>query len=136
MKPDPDVIKRLLDAFEHYPKPFPSLNDLRELDVSLPDDELLAFHLLLMEERGLVADASGDPGVGVSVCASGEVVVSYISLRLTADGHDFAQQLRDPVVYEKVKAVMGTSGLGVAVSVAGAVVTQLAKRALGLEASP
>lgn len=132
MKPDPDVIKTLLDAFERHPKPFPSLYELRELGVSLPDSEVLAFHLLLMEERGLLASVRGKPGVGVSVCASGEVVVSNISLRLTATGHDFAQQLRDPVVYEKVATVMGTSGLGVAVSVAGAIVTQLATRALGL----
>lgn len=136
MKPDPDYIRRVLDAFEGCPKAFPTLDDLREQDALIQADERLAFHLMLMRDRSLVVDANGDPDIGIQICGGcggdDALVISIFPLRLTAAGHEFAQQLRDPVVYEKVKGVIGTSGLGVAMSVAGAIATQLATRALGL----
>lgn len=132
MKPDPDYIKRVLDAFEGSRKPFPSISDLREQDPGIEEDDTLVFHLLQMQDRGLLADANGEPDIGIQVCSDGEIVVSIVPLRLTSAGHEFAQQLRNPVVYEKVKGVMGESGFAVAVQVAGAIATQLAMRTLGL----
>lgn len=132
MRPDPDYIKKLLDAFEASEKPFPSISDLQEQDSTIELDDVLAFHLVQMSDRGLLRDANGSSNVGVSVGAGGGLAISVFPLRLTPAGHDFAQQIRNPEVYEKVKSTTREGGLAVAIQVAGAVAAQYALTKLGL----
>ncbi len=131
MKRDATYIKKLLDAFEGCEESFPTVTDLRKHDPSIKEDRTLAYHLLQMQDAGLVIGANGED-VGVQAFGDGDVLINVYPLRLTSSGHDFAASLREPKVFEKVVGVIKDSGLSVAVQVAGTLATQFAMQKLGL----
>jgi hypothetical protein len=54
-------------------------------------DEDLAYHLSLLQERGLIEVPDSQPMIGI------------VFTRLTWEGHDFLDAVRDPEIWKKTK---------------------------------
>jgi hypothetical protein len=126
MKRDMDLVRELLlkisDAPEH-----PNFADIipghKE---GTPEYELAAYHMhMLTEEAGLVH--------GIDVCSQdGD---DWLELRLTWQGNNFLENIRDQTVWEKTKAgaqKLGGASWDVIVELAKSYVKAEAKRRLGL----
>src|SRR5665213_3955723 len=93
MKPDPDYIKKVLDAFREHPDPSMDIGQLAEVGLSYQTAEFY-FHLRLLNDQGFVERDDSQPGVGVDRASlDGGYCWSVIPLRLTADGHAFAEAM-------------------------------------------
>ena len=87
----------------------------------------LVFHLEILEDQNLIESVSNNiDGIGFKRFGRNEVVISFIPLRLTAQGHQFAADLVKPGVFEKLESSFKEVGPTEAVKV----VFSLAKQAL------
>ena len=81
MKPDTDYLRRLLDALQASPSPWPTTGYLAESGIE-PDEQML-FHLQLLDDGGFVQPVNTDCNFGFMELG-GEVAWQSVSLRLTA----------------------------------------------------
>lgn len=102
MKIDLDYLKGLLEAFQAAPKPTTNIQELRERGFDHENDRFW-FHMKILEDKGLIKNEKGF-GLGYSQGINGDVMVSVVPLRLTADGHDFLEALRNKTVWAKIKS--------------------------------
>jgi hypothetical protein len=92
MKQDPEYLKQLLTAFRDAQNP---TTDIRELDskgLSIHDPRF-EFHMMLLQDDGLLESASRKGGIGLAKSADGAILWSVIPLRLTPSGQKFAKDL-------------------------------------------
>ncbi|KAA2241129.1 DUF2513 domain-containing protein [Salinarimonas soli] len=130
MKRDKDLIRALLIKLEDLNVPplglvsFPYGDE--ELAVEGYTVEQVLYHLELIAEAGLV-EVQGS-GFG----ADG----TFLFRRLTWNGHEFLDAVRDPEIWRETKgrlSKVGAWSLDVVVGVAKALAKQKAKELLGLE---
>ncbi len=88
MKRDMDLVRELLLKIEAHDNP--SFGDLLDEEA---DEEKLAEHIRLLEAAGFVTGIAGH-----SLNRS-----YWMDLRLTWEGHDFLDSVRDPQIWEKTK---------------------------------
>lgn len=133
MRPDPNYIKRLLDAFESSEADYADMDGLRERGIDIETVEFI-FHMRILGDRGLVERVDEKQGLGITRGADGETTLNTgIALRLTDDGHSFALHLLGPSeVSEKVRSVIVSSGMEVAVQLATSIAAQYTAKVLGL----
>lgn len=93
MKPDNDYLKALLGAFQESPAPTTDIRQLKKAGIDY-EDEKFAFHMEYLADRGCLEAADGKPGLGLDRGADNSLQWSVIPLRLTAQGHHFATELR------------------------------------------
>ncbi|HTT46912.1 MAG TPA: DUF2513 domain-containing protein, partial [Pseudolabrys sp.] len=62
------------------------------------NEEAIAYHLSLLQERGLIEVPDGQPMIGI------------VFTRLTWEGHDFLDAVRDPEIWQKTK--QGADAIG------------------------
>ncbi len=94
MKRDMDLIKKILLEFEAvniFPVPE------GKMTVEGYDNDLVDYHVVLLEEAGLI---TGD----INFSESGHMY--NCSLRLTWDGHEFLDAAKNEGLWNKVKAKM------------------------------
>lgn len=127
MKRNLDVIRAIMKHCEEALKPGSILNDkdfpkslYREIDASMTEDEFLE-HLVLLDESKLIE------GKGVKV--GGGLIVEFMVLRITSDGHDFLDALRNDTVWNAVKEKVNLVG-GVALNVMIDIAKDYAKKNL------
>jgi hypothetical protein len=89
MKRDMEFIRNLMLNLEDLS--YPSLSDLNS---GYGELVRLAEHIRLMYEAGFVS--------GVDCSSAGSI--EWLELRLTWEGHDFLDSVRDPRIWEKTKA--------------------------------
>ncbi|CAK1985279.1 MULTISPECIES: DUF2513 domain-containing protein [Vibrio] len=89
--------------------------DNEELDFNLNQEQFkplhadfdakikMVFHLEILEDQGLIESVSNRiQGLGFQRSGRNDVILSFIPLRLTATGHQFAADLVKPGVLEKL----------------------------------
>src|ERR1035438_4738954 len=112
MKPDPEYTKKLLEAFEDSPDPTTNIDELQNLGLDYRTPEFY-FHLRLLNDDGFVERDDEEPGVGVTQSLDGHYSWAAIPMRLTADGHTFAEALRSQSGFQAVKKSLVRSSLNI-----------------------
>lgn len=102
MNIDQDYLKHLINTFRDSPRSFVDLRDFRERQI--PTDDKFLFHMQLLEDRKLVECLNKDTNLGYSVALGGNFEWMSRPLRLTADGHEFAEALNRREVWEVLKS--------------------------------
>jgi len=95
MKRDMDLIRELLLKLESLPAErgavFHIAPDDVEVAVSGYDGDQIAYHLSLIREAGFIESPGSQPMDGITFS------------RLSWDGHDFLDAIRDPEIWAKTK---------------------------------
>ncbi|WP_026784898.1 DUF2513 domain-containing protein [Pleomorphomonas koreensis] len=99
---DMELIRALLLKLEAIPK-HPASNmtiDPNDKEVAVPGYEVeqIAYHLELIDEAGFIDNANIHPSYGIGF------------RKLTWDGHDFLDSIRDPDVWNKTKQGAAAAG--------------------------
>ena len=130
MKRDMDLIRALLlklEAIGSSHKVMAFTADDEEIAIEGYDEEQIAYHLMLLNEAGLIDSG----GVRSGRFASGE----FSFRRLTWNGHEFLDSVRDPEVWRMTKAGAAKVGgwtFGLIKDLATAVIKETVKEKTGL----
>ncbi|EIJ35286.1 DUF2513 domain-containing protein [Thiothrix nivea] len=111
MKIDHEFLKKILDFFESADKPTITLVDF-ENNAFLDDEHCFVFHMQILCDRKLVQREDGEAGFGIVDSNRGEYGWIAVPLRLTADGHDFLEALRNDEVWAKLKTDFKDASIG------------------------
>ena len=130
MKPDTDYLKDLLTAFQGSPYPNTNLAELEKKGFST-DDPRFEFHMLLLADSGYIRGESTKPGIGLQRIGHGSYW-SVIPLRLTASGHEFAEALTTPKVFQAIQKDFVGASIGTLRDAALALFKAEISRHLGL----
>jgi DNA-binding transcriptional ArsR family regulator len=95
---------------------------LDQVDGIAPQE--VGYHMMLLRERGLIEanilkSSTGDGGIATA-----------LARRLTFDGHDFLDQIRDPSLWGKIKSKVKEKGLDLTFDTIKAAAAALVKSAL------
>jgi Hypothetical protein (DUF2513) len=127
MKIDQDYLKKMLEAFEASPGPTFFVRDFKAAGLDHNDD-LFVFHLALLADQGFVARDDGKPGFGLQCGLDGSNSWSLLPLRLTAQGHNFIEALRNKEVWATIKRDFKDVSFGTLVDVAKKLAEGYAKK--------
>ena len=98
MKRNLDLIKAILEHFE-------AKEDWRhELDLKIEgyEPKLVSYHLILMYEAGLIN--------GEAVTSNTGRIYDFVPFRLTWQGHEFLDNIRDKNRWNKIKEIVKSKG--------------------------
>lgn len=127
MKIDQDYLKTMLEAFESAPAPVFYVRDFASTGLNYEDEEFV-FHLGLLDDQGFVARDDRRPGYGLMRGADGTAAWSIVPLRLTAQGHEFLEALRNKEVWATIKREFKDASIGTLSTVAKKLAEAYAKR--------
>ncbi|WP_063103515.1 DUF2513 domain-containing protein [Escherichia coli] len=134
MKIDYDELARILDTFLNADSAFITLKDVG-IDTTDDEDKLI-FHLLLLVENGLLGNRELQTGtpecIGLKFTTTG-IGWRNIPIRLTQDGHDFANALHQKPILERIKKEFAEAPFDVVKDLGKGFLTQLFKKKLGIE---
>ena len=102
MKIDPEYLKKLLETFEGAPHPIFNIRGLQAAGLNYNDDQFV-FHMGILEDQGFVERDDRKPGFGLVRGADGHMQWSSVPLRLTAQGHQFIEVIRNKEVWATLK---------------------------------
>lgn len=123
MKGDSELIRQLMLALEASEGPFTAANPIDGFDQSQ-----VAYHLALIISTGFAAGK-----VQYSLGNRDSTIPTVaIAFRLTPEGHDFIDTIRDETIWNRTKQKVATVGGSVSIDVLKEVATALAKSALGV----
>jgi Hypothetical protein (DUF2513) len=128
MKIDQDYLKGLLEAFENAEEPTTDIDELLRLGFNYEDDKFI-FHLQILADRMLV-EGEGDNKnfLGYEKGIDGYTSWGAIPLRLTANGHDFIEALRNKEVWETIKSEFKDASIGTLIKVSKELLERYAKK--------
>ncbi|EEG3121732.1 DUF2513 domain-containing protein [Salmonella enterica subsp. enterica] len=135
MKIDFDELKRLLTVFLDSPGPFITPGDTGLTSVEGEQQDKLIFHMLLLVENGLISDSklrTGDPQAIGLVYTSRGIGYRQVNIRLTQDGHDFANALNQQPVLERIKRELADAPFDLVKDVSKQWLTTFIKDKIGL----
>ena len=111
MKFNIEYFKELLETFEKIDDVSATVHDLAKKGFDL-DDKNLPFHLDLMNDKGYLIAKTDKPNyIGYARRTDGQIAWGSVPLRLTAQGHEFLAELKEPEVWEKIKEQFKESGI-------------------------
>ena len=110
MKIDHDYLKGLLEAFEASPDPVTDILSLKDAGYDY-DDRQFIFHMGILEDKCLVQRDDGDAGFGMVRGIDGHTSWAVLPLRLTANGHEFIEALRNKQVWATIKRDFKEAGI-------------------------
>jgi hypothetical protein len=122
MKLDKDLVREILLAIEAHDEP----EGLIELHIDDRSAEEISYHVRLLDEAGLLA----------ALDTGGLDRFRWQPVRLTYQGHEFLDTVRDGEVWRRTKVgaeKAGVAGLSMLFDVAKAVGKQVFKERLGIE---
>ena len=102
MKIDLDYLKKLLEAMEAAPAPVFDIQELRAAGLDYNDDQFI-FHMGILDDQAFVQREDREPGFGFSRGLDGHEHWMPVPLRLTAQGHQFIEALRNKEVFATLK---------------------------------
>lgn len=111
MKINHDYLKGLLEAFEAAGEPQTNINQLRQAGFDYQTDEFL-FHMRLLNDLNLIAMTNGRSGFGYYETSDDGGTWAVTDLRLTANGHDFLEAVRNKEVWNTVKTGFKDASIG------------------------
>ncbi|HHJ0103618.1 TPA: DUF2513 domain-containing protein [Yersinia enterocolitica] len=129
MKIDHDYLKGLLEAFEASEEPHTDIIELQGCGFDYEEDKFI-FHMRLLEDRGLITRTDGDPGFGVAESLDGMAIWSVMPLRLTSNGHDFIDALRNQEVWATLKSGFKDASMGTLVTVSKELLNRVLQKQL------
>lgn len=113
MKIDIEYIKDILDVFLNADTAHITVNDIKKSGISYVNanediDQKFLFHFQILIENELIGKQSlryADlEGMGFVQCMGGEWSICPLDIRLTQNGHDFAQSLANKEVFTRLKS--------------------------------
>ena len=110
MKINQEYLKGLLEAFENSETPTTDIERLQEHGFSYQKDDFI-FHLQILNDQHLIERESG-AGLGYTKGADGHICWSVVPLRLTSQGHDFIEALRNNEVWNTIKSEFKEASIG------------------------
>ncbi|WP_182629617.1 DUF2513 domain-containing protein [Pantoea hericii] len=116
MKINQQYLKDLLIAFEDNEGPQTNILELQEAGFDF-SEQLFIFHMRLLDDKNLIARIDGEPGFGFYTGADDSGSWAVLPLRLTAQGHDFIQALRQKEVWNSVKENFKDVGMSTLIDV-------------------
>ena len=121
MKCDMDLIRELLTRIESDPRADGKhWLKLEQLDIGQHSAEEVRYQILLLSEAGFIKADFSQPSLMPRI------------LRLTWEGHEFLDDIRDPDIWEKTKErLKGLTSVGIAIF--GEVAKAEIKKKLGLQ---
>ena len=125
MKRDMDLIRDLLIKIEEAPEPTNS--SALTAEVSPDEARRIIDHLRLLQDGGLIDCISSNPISGSWRCQN---------IKLTWEGHDFLDTVRDPEVWQRTKegaSKMGGWTFDLLKDMGKAYLKHVAKERLGLD---
>lgn len=126
MKINQDYLKGLLEAFEAMDKPTTDIVELKSQGFNY-DDNCFIFHFQLLADRNLIRPEDGDD-FGYVKSVDGFVSWNVIPLRLTADGHDFIEAMRNKEVWVAIKSQFKDASLGSLINISKQLLEGYAKK--------
>ena len=126
-----EYISQLLIKFLDSEKPH--LN-WRDFDNEINEDEnLFFFHINILCDKEIIVGASSDPNnIGVIFNANSNSYNIWIApIRLTAQGHDFADALAKPSIKELIVTKFKDEGLSAIINIAKSLAEKHAEKLLG-----
>ena len=102
MKIDHEYLKGLLVAFEDSPEPTTDIQALADAGFNY-EDPRFGFHMALLDDMRLIERDDGDPGIGRVSGIDGFSSWSALPLRLTANGHEFLEVLRNQEIWSTIQ---------------------------------
>lgn len=112
MKIDHDYLKSLLQLFEDSDKSVTTYIDLCDRGFvqdqdSDEENEKLVFHMEILADQNFISrtddkDVQGEKRIGY-LRSSGQGMWSVMPLRLTAQGHEFLEAIKNETVWKKLK---------------------------------
>ncbi|WP_050031538.1 DUF2513 domain-containing protein [Bradyrhizobium sp. LTSP857] len=128
-----DYVRELLLKIEAADEPIEGSESMVAADASENDRRKLGYHLeMLIDQAGLVTGNEGHYIVGAS---EGDGLCWH-DVKLTWQGHEFLETVRDPEVWSRTKAgatKAGNFAIGFMVDLAKAYAKHVAKERLGLD---
>jgi len=94
-----------------------------ELDQKATPDRVFREHLRLLKEAGFIE--------ALEVPDTEDASTHYLPTRLTFEGHEYLDAVRDPEVWKKTKSIVGTAG-GAGIAFVWEIAKTETKRRLGL----
>ncbi|SWD52076.1 Uncharacterised protein [Klebsiella pneumoniae] len=116
VKIDHEYLKGLLVAFEESDSPVTNIRELKEKGFDYNVDQFV-FHMRLLDDRGLISQPDGGFGFGLQVSVDGFYSWAVIPIRLTAEGHDFLEAIRNKEVWSMLKTGFKDASIGTLVTV-------------------
>lgn len=101
MKIDQEYLKGLLEAFQAAKTPTTDIRKLENEGIAIDDQYI--FHLQILSDKNLVKREQGI-GLGYVIGADGSIGWSVVPLRLTAEGHEFIEALKNREVWSTIKS--------------------------------
>ena len=120
MKRDWDTIRELLNKVEECTLP---TDKVRLADFDEQRAAAISYHMALLIEAGLVK--------GQVVQTIGPEVKEFFAQRLTWEGHEFLDSIRNDTVWTKTKKVFTEKGIEMSFDLVKSVAQVLVKAALG-----
>jgi len=110
LKIDQNYLKEMLEAFESAENPTTDIQELEIKGFECSEDKFI-FHLQILADQGFVQREQGE-GLGYSKGAGGNISWSVVPLRLTAQGHDFIEALKNSEVWDTIKSEFQEASIG------------------------
>lgn len=120
MKRNWEVIRKIMIQLENLPPRDGQLDSASLEDRGIPN-EVAAYHMLLLQEAGLI-EGGGRKDLGTPY---------RFALRLTWNGHELLDQIRRDTVWASVKTRLMNSGLDMSVQAVRAAAAATIKELLG-----
>ena len=130
MKRDMDVVRDVLLAFEDSAEAVDRIDDL---SISGHDRSVIWHHAMILADKGYLVDVHRD------VRMSGDDYVLLVQegaeYRLSWDGHEYLDAVRDPKIWAKTKEgakKVGSSSVDVLLAIARGLIKSKLKRHIGI----
>ncbi|WP_256852718.1 DUF2513 domain-containing protein [Pantoea sp. Fr+CA_20] len=127
MKIDQQYLKDLLIAFEDNDGPQTNILELKDAGFDYSEQKFI-FHMRLLDDKNLISRTDGEPGFGLFLGADDTASWAVLPLRLTSQGHDFIEALRQKEVWNSVKDNFKEASISTLVDVAKQLAQGFAKQ--------
>jgi Hypothetical protein (DUF2513) len=121
MKRDMDLVREILLKIEDLP----SYNEPVDIEIERYSEENIQFHLKQLQEANLIEV----PDIGLSTYWT---KVNIMPTRLTWQGSEFLDSIRNENVWNKTKEIVKEKGGGLAFGVIKDLAIQIARQMVGL----
>ena len=119
MKRDLELIRSIMVTIEEADSMQPF-----KLEFDDQSEEVINFHILLLEEAGLIqANIESDE--------TGEIILAE-PIRLTWNGFEFLQNARNESIWKKAIKTLGDKSISVSVSILSELLKSLIKETIGM----
>jgi hypothetical protein len=130
MKIDLDYLKNILLRAQNSTKAIFTIWDLVEEKNDIYT-ETFVFHLQILADKSIIVNSNDNSSeLGNSRLGNGQLNWRITNLRLTANGHDFIDALKNDTVWLKIKKEVKTSSLSIIISTAKFLLEETIKNSL------